>query len=64
MISITGSAPVRRSPTSWLPSATGCEAPAIAILYRTLRDQYEQCMQRYGQGSFSSYLFMSQLDYP
>ncbi|MGB9195811.1 MAG: hypothetical protein WCB53_02670 [Terriglobales bacterium] len=42
----------------------GMRSAGDSLRYRMLREQYEQCMQRCGQGAFSSYLFMSQLDYP
>ena len=35
-----------------------------SLRYQMLMDQYHQCMRRYGTQPFSSYLFMSELEYP
>jgi hypothetical protein len=35
-----------------------------SLRYQRLLDQYHQCMRRYGMEPFSSYLFMSEVEYP
>ncbi len=38
--------------------------PGVSLRYQMLEDQYRQCMMRNGTTPFSSYLFLSDLEYP